>query len=101
MDRLKQRAASLVSGLIFLGFLWILFKKVIIVTWISMSWWQLLLLLVLLFFFIDTMVSRGFGAKDPLTRKKEQIGALGEKATDAGQATLDDIKRRLAERDRH
>ncbi len=114
MGKLKQRLASFITAAIFLGFLWVLFKKVIVVVWIRLEWWHLLLLLVLLFFFIDTMVSRGLGAKEPVARKKDRFDEMRDRALgtdesldemkktasdDAAGETLEGIKRRLAERE--
>ncbi len=103
-NRFRQRIASLVSSVLFLGFLWILFKKVIIVTWISLPWWALILLLVVLFFFIETMVARSLGAREPAQRGKDSIAAGLDKATDAattaGHESLDAVKRRLQDFDR-
>lgn len=104
-SRFRQRVASLISSVLFLGFLWILFKKIIIVTWISMPWWALILLLVVLFFFIETMVARTLGAKPPVERHKDGIAAGLDKATQsattAGQDSLDAVKRRLHDFDQN
>lgn len=95
MGKLKQRLASLVTAGIFLGFLWLLFQKVIVVVWIRLQWWHLLLLLGLLFLVIDTVVSRSFGTSSQIDKKKDQLGTAKTQGVDTAQATLDDIKRRL------
>jgi ABC-type protease/lipase transport system fused ATPase/permease subunit len=96
---LRQRLTSLVSAAIFLGFLWVLFKKMIIVTWIVMPWWGLILLLIVLFFFIETMVARTVGAKEPVDRATETaisgMKSASETAATAGQDGLDAVKKRL------
>ena len=97
-EKWRQRFVSLISSVVFLGFLWVLFKKMIIVTWITMPWWGLILLLVVLFIFIETMVSRVVGAKEPLDRAKD---SAKESLTTASQTTFDGleaVKRKLAER---
>ncbi len=103
--QLRQRIASLISSILFLGFLWILFKKIIIVTWISMPWWALILLLVVLFFFIETMVARTVGAKEPVDRHKDAVAAGLDKATNAastaGHESLDAVKARLRDFDKN
>jgi protein-S-isoprenylcysteine O-methyltransferase Ste14 len=95
----RQRLVSLISSVVFLGFLWVLFKKMIIVTWISMPWWGLILLLIVLFFFIETMVSRTLGAKEPAQRAQETVVAglkqASDSATSAGQDSLEAVKARL------
>ena len=103
--RLRQRLASLISSVVFLGFLWILFKKVIIVTWISMPWWALILLLIVLFFFIETIVARTVGAKEPVARSKDAVAAGLTKATEtasaAGHDSLEAVKARLKHFDKN
>ncbi len=98
-NKWRQRLVSLISSVVFLGFLWVLFKKMIIVTWISMPWWGLILLLIVLFFFIETMVSRTLGAKEPAERAKESLVSgvkqASETATIAGQDGLDAVKAKL------
>jgi protein-S-isoprenylcysteine O-methyltransferase Ste14 len=95
----RQRLVSLISSVVFLGFLWVLFKKMIIVTWISMPWWGLILLLIALFFFIETMVSRTLGAKEPAQRAQETVMSglkqASDSATSAGQDSLEAVKARL------
>jgi hypothetical protein len=95
----RQRLASLVSSALFLGFLWVLFKKMIVVTWITIPWWGFILLLILFFFFIETVVSRTLGAKEPAKRAQESIQSGAKQAagalTDAGQESLDAVKARL------
>jgi protein-S-isoprenylcysteine O-methyltransferase Ste14 len=95
----RQRLASLISSALFLGFLWVLFKKMIIVTWITMPWWGLILLLIVLFFFIETIVSRTLGAKEPAQRAQESVSSglkqASETASIAGQDSLDAVKARL------
>jgi hypothetical protein len=95
----RQRLASLVSSALFLGFLWVLFKKMIVVTWITIPWWGFILLLILFFFFIETVVSRTLGAKEPAKRAQESIHSGVKQAssavTDAGQESLDAVKARL------
>jgi hypothetical protein len=95
----RQRLASLVSSALFLGFLWVLFKKMIVVTWITVPWWGFILSLILFFFFIETVVSRTLGAKEPAKRAQESIQSGVKQASsavaDAGQESLDAVKARL------
>lgn len=100
MNKLRQKAASLISASIFLGLVWILIRKVHFVIWVGFPWWGFIIMMVLLFVFIDTMVSRGFGAKEPVERKKDQISELGQKTADATSAKLESIRRRLSDDDR-
>lgn len=99
MAKLRQRLASLVTAGIFLGFLWLLFDKVIVVVWIRLQWWHLLLLLGILFLVIDNVVSRSFGTPSQIDKKKDDLGAAKTQAVDTAQETLDDIKRRLGKTD--
>jgi hypothetical protein len=96
---MRQRLVSLLSAAIFLGFLWVLFKKMIVVTWITVPWWAFILLLVLFFFFIETFVARTFGAKEPVQRgvesATESVKSAGQAASAAGQDSLDAVKKRL------
>jgi hypothetical protein len=96
---LRQRLASLISAAIFIGFLWVLFNKMHIITVIVMPWWGLILLLIVFFFFIETMVARTVGAKEPVERAKESatesIKSASESAAAAGHEGLDAVKKRL------
>jgi hypothetical protein len=96
---MRQRLVSLISAALFLGFLWVLFKKMIVVTWITVPWWAFILLLVLFFFFIETFVARTFGAKEPAQRAVESatdsVKSAGQAAATAGQDSLDAVKKRL------
>jgi hypothetical protein len=100
MSKLRQKIASLISAIIFVGLLWVLFRKVHLVIWVNFPWKGFVLVLVLLFFFIDTMVSRSIGAKEPVERKKEQVAELGHKTVDATSAKLDSIREKLRESDK-
>jgi hypothetical protein len=95
----RQRLASLISSALFLGFLWVLFKKMIVVTWITIPWWGFILLLILFFVFIETVGSRTLGAKEPAQRAQESIQSsvkqASEAVTEAGQDSLDAVKARL------
>jgi uncharacterized protein YpmS len=79
--------------------LWVLFKKMIVVTWITIPWWGFILLLILFFVFIETVVSRTLGAKEPAKRAQESIQSSVKEAstavTDAGKESLDAVKARL------
>ncbi len=104
MDRWRQRAVSFVSAAIFLAFLWLLFQKLVIVAWISISWWMVPLLLIGLFFFIETMVAKAFRTKEPLDKAAEKVKTVsvdaGEKISGSTGDSLQAVKDRLAERDR-
>jgi hypothetical protein len=100
MGKLRQKIASLISASIFLGFIWLLIRKVHFVIWVNFPWQGFLLIMVLLFFFIDTMVSRSIGAKEPIERKKDQVVELGHKTADATSAKLDSIREKLRESDK-
>ncbi len=111
MNRLRQRLISLISAVIFLGFLYALFKKLTIVTWIPVPWWGALLGLVVLFVMIKTFVARTLGGKPPtqqaLDKSKEAAGTvatsatkLGDGAVSAGTDALENVKRKLAEHDK-
>jgi protein-S-isoprenylcysteine O-methyltransferase Ste14 len=101
---MKQKLVSFVSSVVFLGFLWVLFKKMIIVTWISMPWWALILLLIGLFFFIETMVARTVGAREPAERAgdsaKEALSSARETVKERSIDGLDAVKAKLAEREK-
>jgi hypothetical protein len=92
MGKLKQRFASLVSAAIFLGFLWVLFQKVIIWVRVDLKWWQLIGMLIVFFFFIDTMVSRGFGTRGSIARKKDTLSELTNQSTRSAEEKLADLK---------
>jgi protein-S-isoprenylcysteine O-methyltransferase Ste14 len=111
MNRLRQRLISLISAVVFLGFLYVLFKKLIIVTWIPVPWWGALLVLVVVFFMIQTFVARTLGGKPPaqraLDKSKEAAGnvastaaKIGDGAVSAGTDALENVKRKLAEHDK-
>jgi uncharacterized membrane protein len=111
MNRLRQRLISLISAVIFLGFLYVLFKKLIIVTWIPVPWWGALLGLVIMFFMIQTFVARTLGGKPPATKALEKskdaaatvastATKLGDDAMSAGSDALENVKRKLAEHDK-
>jgi hypothetical protein len=95
----RQRLASLISSALFLGFLWVLFKQMIVVTWITIPWWGFILLLILFFVFIETLVSRTLGAKEPAKRAQESVQSGVKQAStavsEAGQDSLDAVKARL------
>jgi hypothetical protein len=99
--KFRQKIASFLSAALFGGFLWILFKKINIVVLVHMKWWHFVLLLAVLFLVIDTMVSKGLGAKKPLERGKDKLDALhedvSEKVSERSEAVLNEIKRKLAE----
>jgi len=63
MHSVKQRIASLITMVIFLGILWVILGRVWIVIWVQIPWWALLLLGVILFLVIDYLVHRAFGGK--------------------------------------
>jgi hypothetical protein len=96
---LRQRLASFISAAIFMGFLWVLFNKMHIITVILLPWWGLILLLIGLFFLIETFVARSVGAKKPLDRAVEttqtSIKSASEAASAAGHDGLDAVKKRL------
>ena len=101
----RQRLASLISSALFLGFLWVLFKKMIVVTWITIPWWGFILLLIVFFFFIETVVSRTLGAKEPAQRAQDSVQSGVKQAstavTEAGQESLDaDVHHQAAFDDR-
>ena len=98
MDKLKAKLASFISASIFLGLMYVLFKKVHLVLFVNIPWWGFVLVLVALFFFIDTMVSRTLGSKEPIQRKKEQVGELGEATRESAKERLDKIRSRLNDR---
>jgi Flp pilus assembly protein TadG len=79
--------------------MWVLFKKMIVVTWISVPWWAFILLLILFFFFIETFVSRAFGAKEPAQRaidsSADALKQAGQTAERVGEASLDAVKQRI------
>ena len=74
VDKFKRRVASLISASVFLFFLWVLFKKVIVITWIHMPWWGALITLVVLFVLIDLSVKSalGVGSGDVAADKKRR-----------------------------
>ncbi len=107
----RQRLTSLVSAAIFLGLIYVLFKKVIVVAWIQIPWWGLLIMLIALFFCIETMVARGFGAREPVQRAgdtaKEAAAEVAGAAAKIGQGVksaaadpLQAVKDRLAEHEK-
>jgi hypothetical protein len=111
MNRWRQRLVSLISAAIFLGFLYVLFKKLIIVAWIPVPWWGALLGLVVLFFVIETFVARTFGGREPAQRaidKSKDIGVgaaqaatkVGGAAVATGEDVLEAVKKKLAEHDK-
>lgn len=63
MHSVKQRIASLIAAVIFLGILWVVLGRVWIVIWVQIPWWGLLLTGVILFLVIDYLVHRAFGGK--------------------------------------
>jgi fatty acid desaturase len=98
---LRQRLVSLISAAVFLGFLWALFNKMNIVTWIIVPWWAFILLLIVFFFVIETFVARAFGAKEPVQRAVDSAAGsaktVGHAAAAAGEESLDAVKKRIDE----
>jgi hypothetical protein len=96
MNKLRQKVASLVSAAIFLGILYALFSRLIIIVRVDVPWWAFIVMLVALFFVIDFFVSRAVGARSAVERKADSASELISRASE--NDTLDEVKRKLKDR---
>lgn len=62
--QIRQKAAALVTTVIFGFILWKLLERTFVLIWVNTPWWGALIMLVVLFLLIDFMVGRLFGTRE-------------------------------------